>query len=48
MATITLEQFKQKYKEQHPDAEKWANLEQDQVHTITKVRSVNTKNSHLV
>ena len=37
MATITREQFKQKYKEQHPDAEKWTYLEQDQVHTITKV-----------
>ena len=44
MATITLEQFQQMYKEQHPNAEKWANLEQNQVHTITNFRFVNTKN----
>ena len=44
MATITLEQFQQMYKEQHPNAEKWANLKQNQVHTITNFRFVNTKN----
>ena len=44
MATITLEQFQQKYKEQHPDTDKWVNLEQNQVHTITNFRFVNTEN----
>ena len=42
--TITLEQFQQKYKEQHLTADKWANLEQNQVHTITNFKFVNTKN----
>ena len=44
MATITLEQFQQIYKQQHPDADKWADLEQNKVHTITSFRFVNTKN----
>ena len=44
MATITLEQFQQKYKEQHPPADKWADLEQNKVHTITNFKFVNTKN----
>jgi hypothetical protein len=37
MTTITLEQFQQKYKEQHPDANKWEDLEQNKVHTIIKI-----------
>ncbi len=41
MATITLEQFTQRTTSWRWE---WANLEQDQVHTITKVRLVNTKN----
>ena len=44
MATITLEQFQEIYKQQHPDANKWANLEQNQVHTIADFRFVDTKN----
>ena len=44
MATITLEQFQEIYKQQHPGADKWANLEQNQVHTITDFRFVDTKN----
>jgi hypothetical protein len=44
MATITLEQFQQKYIDQHPNADKWADLEPNQVHTIVKLRFVDTKN----
>ena len=42
MATLTLEQFYTQYKEQHPDADKWENLEQHHVHKITSFRFVNT------
>ena len=43
MATITLEQFQRKHNEQYPNAEKWAGLEHDQVHTIVNSRLVNKK-----
>ena len=42
MISITLEEFQQKYKEQRPDADKWANLEQNKVHKIGKFRKIST------
>ena len=36
MTSITLEEFQQKYIEQHPDTDKWAHLEQNKVHKICK------------
>ena len=44
MTSITLEEFQQKYKEQHPDTDKWAHLEQNKVHKICKIsKDINLK-----
>ena len=48
MNIITLEEFQQKYKEQHPDTDKWAHLEQNKVHKICKFRKISTSKGEFI
>ena len=48
MTSITLEELQQKYEEQHPDADKWANLEQNKVHKICKFLKISTSKGEFI